>query len=87
MGELNLSGLGEIFMIHVSPICFICFFSGDLKQKIVNALLNMNKSVEWNAELAKYNVWGFKPGSVDVYDEEKEIKDMVKGLSVRAIYY
>ena len=47
----------------------------------------MNKSVEWNAELAKYNVWGFKPGSVDVYDEEKEIKDMVKGLSVRAIYY
>ena len=58
-----------------------------MKSKIATALLDMNKSVEWKKILDRFNVWGFKTVSPDLYNQEKEIRELVKDMSVNAIYY
>jgi hypothetical protein len=38
----------------------------------------MNKTEKWAKELAKFQVWGFKPIDNKFYDVEKEIHEQVK---------
>ena len=63
------------------------FYAGEMKQKITEAFLQMNKSEKWHKELAAFNIWGFKTIDSSLYDEEVELKKLVKDMVLRPTYY
>ena len=58
-----------------------------MKKKISKALIEMNTIPKWNERLSKFGVWGFKQIDMSLYDQETELKDLVKSMSLQPVYY
>ena len=62
-------------------------FADEVKEKMVNAFLEMNQKEEWKNKLEKHNVWGFKPVEASFYDMDQHIVKNVRKLSLHPTYY
>ncbi len=60
-------------------------FPGKLKTRIADAFLNMNKTEKWNTELQKWQMWGFKPIDMSLYDKEKQLCKLSKSHHLNPI--
>lgn len=84
----KLHVLASMGPLPVQPIIVNTRLPADVKSKIAEALLEMNASQKWQAELQKFNVWGFKPVDTSHYNKE-DLKQVVeeKKLSLHNAYY
>jgi len=58
-----------------------------LKERISQALLNMQQTRLWGSRLKKFGLLKFVPNNKDNYQEEREIQDAVKNMSLGTRYY
>jgi ABC-type phosphate/phosphonate transport system substrate-binding protein len=63
----------------------MCYNLGLLKEKISQALLKMQQTRLWGSRLKKYGL--FVPNNKDNYQEEREIQNAVKNMSLGTQYY
>jgi len=73
--------------LPVHPVVVNSRMKGEMKEKIKEALLEMNKIPEWQEKLEEFNLAGFQPITEDIYDMEKDIMDSVAKMSLDVIYY
>lgn len=59
---------------------------GDLKKTITDALLNMKNDPKWMKSLESFNISGFVPCDLTLYDLERDIKESV-GTTVNTTAY
>ncbi|KAK6184478.1 hypothetical protein SNE40_006946 [Patella caerulea] len=73
--------------LPIYPIVFNSRLPGEVKDKITQALIDMNKNPKWRAKLLAEGVSGYVSIDMSLFDIETEIRDLVKGLSIAAAYY
>lgn len=58
-----------------------------LKEDILQALLKMHQTRLWESRLNKFGLLKFVPNNKDNYQEERDIQDAVKNVSLDTRYY
>ena len=66
---------------------FFCCTTDDLKVKITDSLLNISKKNSWSKRFQAFNITEFVPVDMTLYDLEKELADLVHGMSLTTTYY
>jgi ABC-type phosphate/phosphonate transport system substrate-binding protein len=62
-------------------------YLGLLKEKILQALLKMQQTRLWGSRLEKFGLLQFVPNNTDNYQQEREIQEAVKNMSLGTRYY
>lgn len=63
------------------------FYLGSTKENILQALLKMPGTRLWGSRLKKFGIMKFVPNSPDDYQEERQIHEAVKDMSLGMRYY
>ena len=59
----------------------------DLKAKVTDSLLNISKKSSWSKRFQAFNITEFVPVDMTLYDLEKELAELVHGMSLTTTYY
>lgn len=73
--------------LPIQPLIVNTRMEASLKERITEALCQMNQNPKWQEELAQLSLWGFKPIDNSLYDKEKDIKAIVKDMKLYTAYY
>ncbi|KAI8782841.1 hypothetical protein BgiMline_027779 [Biomphalaria glabrata] len=73
--------------LPIYPCVFNSQLPESIKQTITNALLSMDKSVDWSDRLRSVGILKFVPVDDDLYYIEKNIQAGVSGMSIQATFY
>lgn len=71
----------------VQPIVINSRLPGEIKDKIVDALLKVNEHPEFSKRFEKYGITGFLPVDSAFYDRTREIMDLAKAEELYPAYY
>ncbi|KAL5015853.1 hypothetical protein ScPMuIL_005442 [Solemya velum] len=85
--KTKLSVMLSFGPLPVYPIVFNSRLPADVKEKITTALLKMVESPEWKSELESVGVHSFMSIDMSLYNLEAGINELVKGLSIKTVYY
>lgn len=73
--------------LPIYPIVLNSRLPAAVKQRITQAFLHINQSQKYQEKLDHHEVIGFVPIDHSIYDKEKELVDVAKGLKTRTVYY
>ncbi|XP_072030086.1 uncharacterized protein [Amphiura filiformis] len=74
--------------LPIQPIITRKSLPNDLKRSIAAHLLVMHQDPKWLQKLAEFHVTKFTKTSVEMYEEDEELKKEVKGMSMnKQVYY
>ncbi|XP_064612268.1 uncharacterized protein LOC135476247 [Liolophura sinensis] len=71
----------------IHPTVFNTRLSDDLKTRITSAMLTMHEFPKWKERLGEFNLRGFVPTDMSLYQLETSLREVVKSLSVNTAYY
>ena len=85
----TLQSVSSVWYYSLNVVLFfIVFYLDELKQSITTHLLEMHKDPKWMPRLNQFHVTKFTSTSVDMYEEEGEIKKDVGNMSMnQQVYY
>ncbi|XP_069684199.1 probable phosphite transport system-binding protein PtxB isoform X2 [Periplaneta americana] len=86
-GGKDIQVLDSIGPLPPYPIVINSRMDGNLKKKILQAILKMPETRLWGSRLKNFGILKFVPNSQDAYEKEREIQDAVKNLSLGIRYY
>ncbi|XP_041348902.1 uncharacterized protein LOC121368300 [Gigantopelta aegis] len=83
----KLHTLESLGPLPIHPIVFNRRLPACFKKKITKALLEMNRKPLWKSHLLEFDVTGFVPIDISLYNLELQIKEEVKFTRLRPTYY